>query len=89
MEAARAAVAAAASAALNRHAALADSALAESGADAETGATERMTAPRGAVAGAGFGGFLVVRDRDCKGRGLRSQLRRWGGDERTLAPSDL
>eukprot|EP00900_Chrysochromulina_parva_P011458 jgi/Chrpa1/20312/Chrysochromulina_OHIO_Genome00021172-RA len=41
-------------------------ALAESGAGAETGATERMTAPRGAVAGAGFGGFLVVRDPDLQ-----------------------
>jgi len=38
---------------------LTDGALAESGSGAETGATKRMTAPT--VAGAGAGGFLVVR----------------------------
>ena len=39
--------------------AITDGALAESGSGAETGATKRMTAPT--VAGAGAGGFLVVR----------------------------
>jgi hypothetical protein len=47
----------AAFAALN--AAVTDGSLAESGSGAETGATKRMTAPT--VAGAGAGGFLVVR----------------------------